>query len=102
MPAPLPVKQTARPLTKRPASLDAPSLVAPPGQGVLLVEQEAHGLAQKMRAQKAKAAAKSSEVGELATAILQGMQSLGDRLAKLESGMSGTHVGPPPPKATTV
>eukprot|EP00971_Amphidinium_carterae_P324479 6448577-Amphidinium_carterae.1 len=73
----------------------APSVASQPPGGLgagpsnprtsLLAEQQVHGLAQKMREAKAKAAAKSQEVGEIASALLQGMQQLGDRLSRLES-----------------
>eukprot|EP00971_Amphidinium_carterae_P059171 1169896-Amphidinium_carterae.1 len=89
----LPVKQSAgRGARRKAPSLAAPSLVSPPGKGTLLAEQEVHGLAQKLRAQKAKSAAKSGDVGELATALLQGMQGLGDRLSKLEGAQAQSRI----------
>eukprot|EP00971_Amphidinium_carterae_P049378 973154-Amphidinium_carterae.2 len=69
------------------------------GRGSLLVEQQAQGLAQRMRESKAKATAKSQEVGELASALLQGMQQLGERLGRLEDAQKGVAppMAPPPP-----
>eukprot|EP00971_Amphidinium_carterae_P052591 1035224-Amphidinium_carterae.1 len=55
-------------MSKKAASLAPPSLVSPPPKGVLLAEQEVYGIAERLRAQKAKATAKSSDVGELASA----------------------------------
>eukprot|EP00971_Amphidinium_carterae_P319228 6345207-Amphidinium_carterae.1 len=75
------------------------------GRGALLGEQQAQGLVQRLREAKSKAAAKSQEVGELAAALLTGMQQLGDRLSRLEGGQalsaSPLRSPPPAPKATT-
>eukprot|EP00971_Amphidinium_carterae_P051090 1005860-Amphidinium_carterae.1 len=71
------------------------------GCGPLLVEQQAQGFAQRMRDAKAKATAKSQDVGELAAAMLQGIQQLGERLGRLEDahaqGLPGVASVLPPP-----
>eukprot|EP00971_Amphidinium_carterae_P330700 6463869-Amphidinium_carterae.1 len=68
------------------------------GRGSLLVEQQAQSLVQRMKEAKAKATAKSQEVGEVASILLSGLQQLGERMNQLEQrAQSPAPLRSPPP-----